>query len=54
LWPGFFLTFFSTFFSTFFLALEFPARLDGNFATRSLASDCSIELNTEKSFGRGR
>jgi hypothetical protein len=45
LWPGFFLTFFSTFFSTFFLALELPARLD---ATRSLASDCPIELNTDK------
>jgi hypothetical protein len=46
LWPGFFLT--------FFLTLEFPAHLDGNFATRSLASECPIELNTDKSFGRGR
>jgi hypothetical protein len=41
--PGFFLT--------FFLTLEFLARLDGNFATRSLASDCPIELNIDKSFG---
>jgi hypothetical protein len=44
LWPGFFLTFFLTF---FLLALEFLARLDGYFATRSLAGDCRIELNTD-------
>jgi len=40
--PGFFLTFF------------FLARLDGNFATRSLASDCPVALTTDKSFGWGR
>jgi hypothetical protein len=33
-----------TFSSTFFLTLEFLARLDGYFATRTLASDWPIEL----------
>jgi hypothetical protein len=32
----------------FLLVLEFLARLDGHFATRSLAGDCPIELNADK------
>jgi hypothetical protein len=56
LWPGFFLRFFlevflpflSSFLSLFLLALEFLARLDGYFATRSLAGGCPIELDTDK------
>jgi hypothetical protein len=32
----------------FLLVLEFPARLGGQFATRSLAGDCPIELNADK------
>jgi hypothetical protein len=32
----------------FLLVLEFLARLDGHFATRSLARDCPIELNADK------
>ena len=42
-----FLPFLSSFLSSFLLALEFLARLDGYFATRSLASDWPIELNTD-------
>jgi len=38
----------STFFLPFLLVLEFLARLDGYFATRSLAGDCPIELNADK------
>jgi hypothetical protein len=39
---------FSTFFLPFLLPLEFLARLDGYFATRSSAGGCPIELNTDK------
>jgi hypothetical protein len=45
---GLFLGVFSTFLSTFFLAVEFLARLDGYFATRSLAGDWPIELTLTK------
>jgi hypothetical protein len=55
LWPGFFLTFFLDVSRRFLavslavlLALEFLARLDGYFATRSSAGGCPIELNTDK------
>ncbi|MGY2906022.1 hypothetical protein [Bradyrhizobium sp. URHC0002] len=43
-----FLPFLSSFLSSFLLALEFLARHDGYFATRSLAGGCPIELNTDK------
>jgi hypothetical protein len=45
---GLFLGVFLDFFLPFLLALEFLARLDRYFATRSLVGDGPIELNTDK------